>query len=59
MLSTTVSTAPIIDLLRKTNLTADEQLQIEGAITAVAQERNWKHQRAAYWLHCQCFPEYC
>ncbi|PSB15023.1 hypothetical protein C7B65_25390 [Phormidesmis priestleyi ULC007] len=57
MLSTTVSTASIIDLLRKTVLTADEQIQIEGAVTAIAQERNWARHTAAWWLNQQAFSE--
>ena len=57
MLSTTVSTASISDLLHKTSLTADEQIQIEAAITAIAQERNWARHSAAWWLNKQAFPE--
>lgn len=57
MLSVTVSTASIAQLLRKTNLTADDQIQIEGAITAIAQERNWARHTAAWWLNKQAFPE--
>ncbi len=57
MLIQTVSTTPIVDLLRKTILTADEQIQIEGAITAIAQERNWARHTAAWWLNKQVFPE--
>lgn len=57
MLSTTVSTASIVDLLPKTSLTADEQSQLERAITAIAQERNWARHTAAWWLNKQAFPE--
>jgi hypothetical protein len=34
------TTALIVDLLRKTSLTVNEQIQIEDAITAISQERN-------------------
>ena len=51
------TTAPIVDLLRKTNLTANEQIQIEDAITAISQERNWARHTAAWWLNKQPFPE--
>lgn len=57
MLVQSVSTASIIDLLRKTALTANEQIQIEGAITAIAQERNWTRHTAAWWLNKQAFPK--
>jgi hypothetical protein len=57
MLSTTVSTTSIVELLRKTTLTADEQIQVEGAITAVSQERNWARSTTALWLNQQAFPE--
>ena len=57
MLSTVIPTPLIVELLHKTNLTADEQIQIEGAITAIAQERNWARHTAAWWLNKQAFPE--
>lgn len=59
MLSTTVSTASIVDLLHKTSLTADEQIQIEAAITAIAQERNWARRTTVWWLDQQAFYENC
>ena len=58
MLATTVSTASIVELLRKTKLTAHDQRQIEGAMTAVAQEHNWTRHTAACWLNKQAFPEH-
>jgi|GEM_PF-2187953 len=51
------STASVVQLLRKTSLTADEQHQIEDAITAIAQQRGWAHHTAAWSLHRQAFPD--
>ena len=58
MLATTISTALIVALLRQTNLTVHDQRQIERAITAVAQERNWTQHTAAQWFTKQAFPEH-
>ena len=46
----------VVDLLKKYNLTADEQIAIEAAIGLVAAQHRWSRRRAAWFLHCKAFP---
>lgn len=45
-----------VQAIQQTQLTMQQQLDIEAAITSLAEEKNWSRQRAAVHIHCRAFP---
>jgi hypothetical protein len=40
-----------IQLLKLSSLSADQQIEIEHAVTLLAQQKNWNRTQSALWLH--------